>query len=113
LRYVFDINGLLPILGPGCWAFSSQLRSAPPREIGHFWLQLASAVLAGILALVYPVVSSFAVVFLLGGLLIISGIAQGISLIDASDLLVRVIPRRMPLDFFAHCGAQDLGGSIE
>ena len=30
-----------------------------------------------------PVVSSFAVVFLLGGLLIISGIAQGISLIDA------------------------------
>jgi uncharacterized membrane protein HdeD (DUF308 family) len=44
-------------------------------------------VLAGILALVYPVVSSFAVVFLLGGLLIISGIAQGISLIDASTAL--------------------------
>src|SRR5262245_13480106 len=37
-------------------------------------------ILAGILALIYPVASSFAVVFLLGGLLIISGIAQGISL---------------------------------
>jgi len=24
LRYVFDINGPLPLLGPGCWAFSSQ-----------------------------------------------------------------------------------------
>ena len=37
-------------------------------------------ILAGILALVYPVVSSFAAVFALGCLLIISGIAQGISL---------------------------------
>jgi uncharacterized membrane protein HdeD (DUF308 family) len=43
-------------------------------------------VLAGILALVYPVVSSFAAVFALGCLLIISGIAQGISLIDAREV---------------------------
>jgi hypothetical protein len=73
----------------------------------HFRISPASGILA------HPVVSSFVVGFLLGGLLIIRGIAQGISLIDASDRLVRVIPRRMPLDFFAHCGAHDLGGSIE
>jgi uncharacterized membrane protein HdeD (DUF308 family) len=40
-------------------------------------------ILAGALALVYPVVSSFAVVSLLGWVLIASGIVQGISLIDA------------------------------
>jgi len=43
-------------------------------------------ILAGILALVYPVVSSFAAVFLLGCLLIVSGIVQGISLIDAREV---------------------------
>src|SRR5205809_8099992 len=40
-------------------------------------------IVAGILALVWPVVSSFAGVFALGCLLMISGISQGISLIDA------------------------------
>ena len=40
-------------------------------------------ILAGVLALVYPVISSFALVSLLGCLLILSGIVQGISLIDA------------------------------
>ena len=40
-------------------------------------------ILAGILALVYPVVSSFAMVLFLGWLLIISGVVQGISLFDA------------------------------
>src|SRR5262245_8389901 len=43
-------------------------------------------ILAGILALVYPVVSSFAAVFALGCLLIISGIVQGISVIDAREV---------------------------
>ena len=43
-------------------------------------------ILAGILALIYPVVSSFAAVFLLGCVLIVSGIVQGISLIDARDV---------------------------
>ena len=53
-----------------------------------FWylLQGGLMVLAGILALVYPVASSFAVVSLLGWLLIISGIVQGISLLDARKL---------------------------
>jgi uncharacterized membrane protein HdeD (DUF308 family) len=40
-------------------------------------------ILAGALALVYPVVSSFAVVSLLGWVLIASGIVQAISLVDA------------------------------
>ena len=43
-------------------------------------------ILAGILALVYPVVSSFAAVLLLGWLLIISGVVQGISLFDARNV---------------------------
>lgn len=43
-------------------------------------------VLAGILALVYPVASSFAVVVLLGWLLIISGFVQGFSLWDARNV---------------------------
>jgi uncharacterized membrane protein HdeD (DUF308 family) len=43
-------------------------------------------ILAGILALIYPVVSSFAAVFALGCLLIVSGIVQGISLIDAREV---------------------------
>jgi len=38
-------------------------------------------VLGGILALVYPLFSSVAIIVLLGWLLIISGIFQGISLI--------------------------------
>jgi len=40
----------------------------------------------GHLALVYPVASSFAAVFLLGCVLIASGIVQGISLIDAREV---------------------------
>ncbi len=43
-------------------------------------------IVAGILALVWPVVSSFAAVFALGCLLMINGIAQGISLIDAREV---------------------------
>jgi uncharacterized membrane protein HdeD (DUF308 family) len=43
-------------------------------------------IVAGILALVYPIASSFAVVLLLGWLLIISGVVQGISLLDARNL---------------------------
>ena len=43
-------------------------------------------VVAGILAIVYPVVSSVAVVVLLGWLLIVSGILQGISLIGSGQV---------------------------
>jgi len=40
-------------------------------------------ILAGILALIYPAISSVAVVFFIGWLLIFSGVFQGISLIGA------------------------------
>src|SRR5262249_30799724 len=43
-------------------------------------------ILAGILALIYPVASSFAAVFLFGWLLIISGVVQGICLFEARNV---------------------------
>jgi len=43
-------------------------------------------VLGGVLALVYPIVSSVAVVLFLGWILILSGIVQGLSLIGAKDV---------------------------
>ena len=48
-----------------------------------YLIQGGVMVLAGVLALVYPIASSFAAVLLLGWLLIISGVVQGISLFDA------------------------------
>ncbi len=51
-----------------------------------YLVQSALMILAGILALVYPVLSSVAVVVLLGWLLIISGVVQGISLIGARNI---------------------------
>ena len=50
-----------------------------------FWyiVQSGLMILAGILALIFPVISSAAIVFFLGWLLIFSGILQAISLIDA------------------------------
>ena len=62
------------------------MRETVKRHSFWYLLQGGLMVLAGILALVYPVVSSFAVVSLLGWLLIISGIVQGISLLDARKL---------------------------
>src|SRR5512147_3324277 len=51
-----------------------------------YLIQSALMILAGILALVYPVVSSVGVVFLLGWLLIISGVVQGISLVEVRNV---------------------------
>jgi uncharacterized membrane protein HdeD (DUF308 family) len=51
-----------------------------------YLLQSALMILAGILALIYPVLSSVAVVVLLGWVLIISGVVQGISLIGARNV---------------------------
>lgn len=58
------------------------MRETIRRHSLWYLIQSALMFLAGILALVYPVVSSVGVVFLLGWLLIISGIVQGISLVD-------------------------------
>ena len=62
------------------------MREKVKRHSLWYLIQGGVMVLAGILALVYPVLSSFAVVFAFGCLLIISGIAQGISLIDAREV---------------------------
>jgi uncharacterized membrane protein HdeD (DUF308 family) len=67
-------------------AMREAMRETVKRHSLWYLVQGGLMILAGILALVYPVVSSFAAVFALGCLLIISGIAQGISLIDARDV---------------------------
>jgi uncharacterized membrane protein HdeD (DUF308 family) len=51
-----------------------------------YLIQGALMVLGGVLALVYPVVSSVAVVLFLGWVLIISGVVQGIRLIGAQHV---------------------------
>lgn len=59
------------------------MRQTVKRHSLLYLIQGGLMVLAGIVALVYPIFSALAVVVLLGWLLIISGIAQGISLIGA------------------------------
>ena len=50
-----------------------------------FLIQGAALVLAGVLALIFPVFSSTGVLVLLGWLLIVAGLVQGISLIGATQ----------------------------
>lgn len=59
------------------------MRETVRRHSLWYLVQSALMILAGILALVYPVLSSVAVVLFLGWLLIIGGILQGVSLIGA------------------------------
>src|SRR6516164_5853130 len=59
------------------------MRETVKRHSLWYLIQGGVMVLAGILALVYPIASSSAAVLLLGWLLIISGVVQGISLFDA------------------------------
>ena len=59
------------------------MRQTVKRHSLLYLIQGGLMVLAGIVALVYPIFSALAVVTLLGWLLIISGIVQGISLIGA------------------------------
>jgi uncharacterized membrane protein HdeD (DUF308 family) len=67
-------------------AMREAMRETVKRHSLWYLAQGGLMVLAGILALVYPVVSSFAVVCLLGGVWSVSGILQGISLISARDV---------------------------
>ena len=62
------------------------VRETVKRHLILYLLQSALMIVAGILALVYPVVSSVAVVLFLGWVLIISGIVQGVSLIGAQNV---------------------------
>ncbi len=59
------------------------MRQAVKRHSFWYLVQSALMILAGIAAFIYPLISSVAVVFFLGWLLIISGIVQGIGLIGA------------------------------
>ena len=67
-------------------AMREALRETVKRHSLWYLVQAGLMILAGVLALVYPVVSSFAAVVLLGCVLIASGIVQGISLIGARDV---------------------------
>ena len=60
------------------------MRQTVKRHSLWYLIQSGLMILAGILALVYPIMSSVAVVIFLGWLLIISGVIQAISLIGAT-----------------------------
>jgi len=62
------------------------MREKVKRHSLWYLVQGGLMILAGILALLYPALSSVAVVLFLGWLLIISGVVQGISLIDARSV---------------------------
>ena len=62
------------------------MRDAIKRHSLWYMIQGILMMLAGLVALLFPLVSSVAIILLLGWLLIISGILQGISLIGASNV---------------------------
>ena len=62
------------------------MRDAIKRHSLWYMIQGVLLMITGIVALVFPLFSSVAVVLMLGWLLIISGILQGISLIGASNV---------------------------
>jgi uncharacterized membrane protein HdeD (DUF308 family) len=62
------------------------MRETVRRHSLWYLIQGGLMVVGGVLALVYPVIASFAVVGLLGWVLILSGVVQGISLIGAQSV---------------------------
>ena len=64
-------------------AFREAMRETVKRHALWYLIEGMLLVVAGIVAIIYPVISSAAVVVLLGWLLIISGVLQGLSLIGA------------------------------
>lgn len=62
------------------------LRQTVKRHSLWYLVQSGLMILAGILALIYPVISSVAAVAFLGWLLIITGVAQALSLISARSV---------------------------
>jgi uncharacterized membrane protein HdeD (DUF308 family) len=67
-------------------AMRDAMRETVRRHSLWYLIQGTLMVLAGLLALNYPVVSSVAAVLLLGWVLIISGVFRGISLIGAQHV---------------------------
>jgi uncharacterized membrane protein HdeD (DUF308 family) len=64
-------------------AFREAMRQTVKRYSLWYFVEGILLVAAGVLAIIYPVISSVSVVFLLGWLLIVSGILQGLSLVGA------------------------------
>ena len=62
------------------------MRDAIKRHSLWYLLQGILMMIAGVVALIFPLFSSVAVVLMLGWLLIISGVVQGISLIGATNV---------------------------
>jgi uncharacterized membrane protein HdeD (DUF308 family) len=62
------------------------MRDAIKRHSLWYMIQGILMMIAGLVALVFPLISSVAVVLFLGWLLILSGILQGISLIGATNV---------------------------
>jgi len=67
-------------------AMRDAMRETVKRHSFWYLIQGALLVLAGIVALLYPIFSSEAIIVLLGWLLIISGLSQGISLMSGRHL---------------------------
>ena len=67
-------------------AIRQAMRETVKQHSLWYLVQGALMVVAGILALLYPLASSVAVVLFLGWILIISGVLQAISLIDAQQV---------------------------
>jgi uncharacterized membrane protein HdeD (DUF308 family) len=65
--------------------FREATRQTVKRYSLWYLVQGVLLIVAGILAIVYPVISAAAVIVLLGWLLIISGVLQGISLVGAKQ----------------------------
>jgi len=63
--------------------FREAMREAVKRYSLWYLIEGVLLVIAGMLAIIYPVISSAAVIVLLGWLLIVSGLLQGMSLIGA------------------------------
>lgn len=67
-------------------ALRHAMRDTVRRHALWYLIQGGIMVVGGLLALIYPVFSSFGVVTLIGWVLIISGLSQGVSLIGAAQV---------------------------
>ena len=71
-------------------AAAEVLREAMRESVRRHWywylIQAVLMIVGGLLALIYPIIASLAVVSLLGWVLIVSGVAQGLSLIGARNM---------------------------
>jgi uncharacterized membrane protein HdeD (DUF308 family) len=66
-------------------AMREAMRATVKRNSLWYLLEGVLLVIAGVVALVYPYLASVALVFLLGWILIVSGVLQGVALIGARD----------------------------